>query len=60
MKASKRCFFEKKAPRLGKQKPFALHPQAMSPARSKVNKVFFASFLFTKKKSLLPFLSFPA
>jgi hypothetical protein len=55
MKVSKRFFFEKK-----KQKTFGPEPVAVTAARPKVNKVFFASFLFTKKKSLLPFFLFPA
>jgi hypothetical protein len=45
---SKNFFFEKK-----KQKTFiSFGPVAVKTARSKTNKVFFASFLFTKKKTL--------
>jgi hypothetical protein len=45
---SKRFFFEKK-----KQKTFGPAGVGDSVARARRSKVFFASFLFTKKKTLL-------
>jgi len=55
-KVRKVFFFEKK-----KQKTFRSGARALKPARTQTIKVFFASFLFTKKKILsCLFLSRPS
>jgi hypothetical protein len=60
-KVSKTLFFEKKSgPPTAGQKTFAPLRAVVSQPLTQINKVFFASFLFTKKKILLPCLIFSA
>jgi hypothetical protein len=52
MKKARRSFLKKRLPAGGTKKLLFVWAFGVSPARAKGIKVFFASFLFTKKKIL--------
>jgi len=58
-KERKRFFFEKKAPRLGKQKTFAPAGAGNSGAKARSKQKFFCFFFFKKRSAFFLSLALP-